>query len=95
MVWLGAVVLLRTSILRDAGIGFSIWGIAALTALFLAKFMHSGAVCRVRVPCGCLARERRRGYSLWTAPDRFLTKTKGQRPDYLLPIHPECLLTGA
>jgi hypothetical protein len=41
-VCLGAVVLLKASILRDAGVSFDIWGIAAIKALLLAKFMLIG-----------------------------------------------------
>jgi hypothetical protein len=36
---LGAVVLLKSAILQDAGISFPIWGIAAAKAFILAKFM--------------------------------------------------------
>jgi hypothetical protein len=38
----GAVVLLKASILRDAGVPVSIWGIAAVKALIMAKFMLIG-----------------------------------------------------
>jgi hypothetical protein len=39
---LGAVLLLKASILRDAGVDVAIWGIAAVKALLLAKFMLIG-----------------------------------------------------
>jgi len=39
---LGAVVMLKASILRDAGVTIDIWGIAAIKALVLAKFMLIG-----------------------------------------------------
>jgi hypothetical protein len=39
---LGAVVLLKAAILRDVGIDTAIWGIAAVKALLLAKFMLIG-----------------------------------------------------
>jgi len=38
----GAVMLLKVSILRDAGVTFDAWGIAAIKALLLAKFMLIG-----------------------------------------------------
>ena len=37
-----AVVLLKRAILRDVGVDFTIWGIAAVKALVLAKFMLVG-----------------------------------------------------
>jgi multidrug transporter EmrE-like cation transporter len=37
-----AVVLLKRAILRDVGVDFTIWGIAAVKALLLAKFMLVG-----------------------------------------------------
>ena len=40
---LGAIVLLKSSILRDAGISFPVWGIAAAKSLILAKFMLVGS----------------------------------------------------
>ena len=39
---LGAVVLLKASILKDAGVSYDAWGIAAVKALILAKFMLIG-----------------------------------------------------
>ena len=39
---LSAVILLKASILRDAGVSFDAWGIAAIKALVLAKFMLIG-----------------------------------------------------
>ena len=38
----GAVVLLKAAILQDVGVHFAIWGIAAIKALLLAKFMLVG-----------------------------------------------------
>jgi len=38
----GAVLLLKAAILRDVGIDITIWGIAAVKALLLAKFMLIG-----------------------------------------------------
>jgi hypothetical protein len=38
----GAVLLLKTSILRDAGISYTAWGTAPIKALVLAKFMMVG-----------------------------------------------------
>jgi multidrug transporter EmrE-like cation transporter len=42
-VCLGAVVLLKAAILQDVGVHFAIWGIAAVKALLLAKFMLLGS----------------------------------------------------
>jgi hypothetical protein len=39
---LGALVLFKSAILQDAGISFTIWGIAAIKAMLLAKFMLLG-----------------------------------------------------
>jgi len=39
---LGAVVLLRAAVLQDEGVNVAIWGIAAVKALLLAKFMLLG-----------------------------------------------------
>jgi hypothetical protein len=39
---IGAVVLLKSAVLRDVGVDFTIWGIAAVKALLLAKFMLVG-----------------------------------------------------
>jgi hypothetical protein len=38
----GAVVLLKSAVLRDVGIDVSVWGIAGIKALLLAKFMLVG-----------------------------------------------------
>jgi hypothetical protein len=39
---LGAVVLYKTATLREVGVGYTPWGIAAIKALLLAKFMLVG-----------------------------------------------------
>jgi multidrug transporter EmrE-like cation transporter len=39
---LGAVVLLKAAVLQEVGVHFAIWGIAAVKALLLAKFMLLG-----------------------------------------------------
>jgi hypothetical protein len=39
---LGAVVLFKSATLREAGIGYTVWGIAAVKALLLAKFILVG-----------------------------------------------------
>jgi hypothetical protein len=39
---LGAVLLLKAAVLQDVGVNFVIWGIAAVKALLLAKFMLLG-----------------------------------------------------
>jgi len=44
---LGAVVLLKAAILQDVGIHFAIWGIAAVKALLLAKFMLLGRALQI------------------------------------------------
>jgi hypothetical protein len=41
-VCLGSLMLLKSAILRDAGIDYAIWGIAIVKALVLAKFMLLG-----------------------------------------------------
>jgi hypothetical protein len=46
-VCLGAVVLLKAAILQDVGVSFAIWGIAAVKALLLAKFMLLGRVLQI------------------------------------------------
>jgi hypothetical protein len=38
----GAMLLLRASVLKDAGIGYMPWGLAAIKALILGKFMLLG-----------------------------------------------------
>jgi len=40
---LGAVLLLKAAILQDVGVSFAVWGIAAVKALLLAKFMVIGS----------------------------------------------------
>jgi len=44
---LGAVVLLKAAILQDVGVHFAIWGIAAIKALLLAKFMLLGRTLQI------------------------------------------------
>ena len=44
---LGAVVLFKSAVLRDAGIHYSIWGIALVKALLLAKFMLMGRMLQI------------------------------------------------
>ena len=44
---LGAVLLLKAAILQDVGVNVAIWGIAALKALVLAKFMLIGRALQV------------------------------------------------
>jgi hypothetical protein len=46
-VCLGAVVLLKAAILQDVGVHFAVWGIAAVKALLLAKFMLVGRMFEV------------------------------------------------
>ena len=47
----GAVLLLKTSILRDAGISNTAWGVAVIKAVVLAKFMMIGrAIARQTLP---------------------------------------------
>jgi hypothetical protein len=46
-VCLGSVILLKSAILRDAGIDFTIWGIAIVKALLLAKFMLLGRAANI------------------------------------------------
>src|SRR3984957_17441770 len=41
-VTLGAVILMKTAVLHDAGVSFAPWGIAIVKALLLAKFMLLG-----------------------------------------------------
>lgn len=43
----GAVLLLKTSILRDAGISNTAWGVAVIKAVVLAKFMMIGRAIRL------------------------------------------------
>lgn len=44
---LGAVVLFKSAVLRGAGIDYAIWGIAAVKAVLLAKFMLVGHALHV------------------------------------------------
>ena len=39
---IGAVVLLKSAVLRDVGVDFTLWGVAIVKALILAKFMLIG-----------------------------------------------------
>jgi hypothetical protein len=41
-IYLGAVVLLKAAVLHDAGVNSVVWGVAAVKALLLAKFMLLG-----------------------------------------------------
>ncbi len=43
----GAVVLFKSAVLRDVGIDFTNWGIAAIKALVLAKFLLVGRALRI------------------------------------------------
>ncbi len=44
---LGALVLLKSAILQEAGVSFTAWGIAAVKALLLAKFMLIGRALHI------------------------------------------------
>lgn len=44
---LGALVLLKGAILQEVGVSFTIWGIAAVKALLLAKFMLIGRALHI------------------------------------------------
>lgn len=46
-VCLGAVMLSKSAILRDAGIEFDVWGIAIIKSLVLAKFMLLGRAANI------------------------------------------------
>jgi hypothetical protein len=46
-VCLGAVVLLKSATLQQAGLGYTLWGIAAVKALLLAKFMLVGRALHI------------------------------------------------
>ena len=46
-VCLGSVILLKSAILSDAGIDYTIWGIAIVKALVLAKFMLLGSAANI------------------------------------------------
>jgi hypothetical protein len=43
----GAVILFKSAVLREAGIHYAIWGIAAIKALLLAKFLLLGRMLHV------------------------------------------------
>jgi len=43
----GALILFKSSILREAGIHYEIWGLAAIKALIMAKFMLVGRMLHV------------------------------------------------
>ena len=43
----GAVILFKSAVLREAGIHYEIWGIAAIKALILAKFLLLGRMLHV------------------------------------------------
>ena len=44
---LGALVLLKSAILHDVGVSFTVWGVALVKALVLAKFMLIGRALRI------------------------------------------------
>jgi len=46
-VTLGAVILMKATVLHDAGVSFTPWGIAAVKALVLAKFMLIGKAMKI------------------------------------------------
>ena len=46
-VCLGALMLLKSAILREAGVDYAIWGIAIVKALVLAKFMLLGRAANI------------------------------------------------
>jgi hypothetical protein len=46
-VCLGAIILYKSVILREVGVSFTIWGIAAAKAVILAKFMLLGRMLRI------------------------------------------------
>lgn len=46
-VCLGALLLLKSAILREAGIDFAVWGLAIVKALVLAKFMLLGRAANI------------------------------------------------
>ena len=45
----GAILLFKSAVLREAGIHYEIWGLAAIKALLLAKFMLLGRMLHVGV----------------------------------------------
>ena len=46
-VCLGALILFKSAVLREVGISYAIWGIAAVKALVLAKFMLVGRMLHI------------------------------------------------
>ena len=44
---LGSIILLKSAILRDVGIDYTVWGIAIVKALVLAKFMLLGRAAKL------------------------------------------------
>ena len=46
-VTLGAVILMKVSVLRDQGVSFAPWGIAAVKAVVLAKFILIGRAMKI------------------------------------------------
>jgi hypothetical protein len=46
-IYLGAVLLFKSAVLQGVGITFTIWGIAAIKAMVLAKFMLIGRMLQV------------------------------------------------
>jgi hypothetical protein len=46
-VCLGAVVLFKSAVLQEAGVSYAIWGIAAIKAMVLAKFMLIGRMMHI------------------------------------------------
>ncbi len=46
-VCLGAIIIMKSAILNSVGVEFDLWGIAAIKALLLAKFMLIGKVLRL------------------------------------------------
>jgi hypothetical protein len=50
-VTLGAVIVMKTAVLHAAGVSFTPWGIAAVKALVLAKFMLIGRAMKVGERC--------------------------------------------
>jgi hypothetical protein len=46
-VCLGAIIIMKSAILKDVGVEFDAWGVAAIKALLLAKFMLIGKAMRL------------------------------------------------
>ena len=44
---LGAIILMKTAVLRDQGIDFAPWGVAIVKAVVLAKFMLIGSAMKI------------------------------------------------